>query len=240
MSAPLALVVSPHLDDAVFGCGAWLAAHPGAVVVTVFAGVPPDGGVRTDWDARCGFASAAEALEARRDEDRRALALLDARPRWLAFCDSQYDATPTVETVADALVDAIDELAPSIALIPLGLFHSDHRLVHDASVAALRRSSRATRAWFYEDALYRAGPGLLQARLGELAGAGMRATPARAEDGFAPAGADDARRKALAVRAYASQLRAFGPGGYDDTAAPERCWRLDAFDAKREGDDVAR
>ncbi len=34
------VVVSPHLDDAVLGCGQLLAAWPGATVVTVFAGKP--------------------------------------------------------------------------------------------------------------------------------------------------------------------------------------------------------
>ena len=32
------VIVSPHLDDAVLGCGNFMAAHPGVVVVTVFAG----------------------------------------------------------------------------------------------------------------------------------------------------------------------------------------------------------
>jgi hypothetical protein len=51
------LVVSPHLDDAVLSCGRWLAAHPGTLVVTVFAGVPSNGNRLTDWDARCGFSN---------------------------------------------------------------------------------------------------------------------------------------------------------------------------------------
>ena len=33
--------------------------------------------------------------------------------------------------------------------------------------------------------------------------------------------------KQRAVQAYASQLRGFGPGGYDDLARPERYWRLE-------------
>ena len=32
------VVLSPHLDDAVLGCGRLMAAHPGATVVTVYAG----------------------------------------------------------------------------------------------------------------------------------------------------------------------------------------------------------
>ena len=34
------VVLSPHLDDAVLGCGRLLSAHPGATVVTVYAGAP--------------------------------------------------------------------------------------------------------------------------------------------------------------------------------------------------------
>src|SRR5437763_1975889 len=87
-------VISPHLDDGVFACGEALAAHPGSVVVTVFAGMPADPSQSTDWDARCGFASAGEAVAARRAEDRTSLARLGARPHWLEFGDSQYGSTP--------------------------------------------------------------------------------------------------------------------------------------------------
>ena len=97
------LVISPHLDDAVFGCGRLIAAHPGSVVVTVFAGVPRDPERLTEWDAACGFRSAAEAVATRRREDQAALALLDATPRWLDFCDSQYDETPALSELAAAL-----------------------------------------------------------------------------------------------------------------------------------------
>ena len=60
------VVISPHLDDAVFSCGDWLATHPGAIVMTVFAGVPRDGALHTEWDNRCGFADASHAILARR------------------------------------------------------------------------------------------------------------------------------------------------------------------------------
>ena len=50
------VVVSPHLDDAVLGCSYLLAAHPGATVVTVFAGRPPEYPSPMErWDAICGF-----------------------------------------------------------------------------------------------------------------------------------------------------------------------------------------
>ncbi|MCV5262168.1 PIG-L family deacetylase, partial [Escherichia coli] len=77
------LVISPHLDDGVFGCGQLLAAHPGSTVLTVFAGVP-EAAPAPEWDRRCGFTSAQAAMAARREEDRRALTRLAARPLWLS------------------------------------------------------------------------------------------------------------------------------------------------------------
>lgn len=218
-----AVVISPHLDDAVFACGVWLAMNPGTIVVTVFAGVPEDGAQLTDWDARCGFSSAAQAVQSRREEDKRALARLEGLPRWLAFSDSQYARTPLIGDVAQVLRQVLQELSPRRILFPLGLFHSDHRLVHEACVLALRATGEI-RALAYEDGLYRGMKGVLQERLAELQSAGVCATPASQTLSAGPMGE---RVKAAAVLAYASQLRAFGPGGYDDTTRPERFWELD-------------
>ena len=44
------LVVSPHLDDAVFGCGRLLSQCDDATVVTIFAGIPAAGQDPTAWD----------------------------------------------------------------------------------------------------------------------------------------------------------------------------------------------
>ncbi|MDR5780666.1 PIG-L family deacetylase [Caballeronia sp. LZ065] len=83
------LVISPHLDDAVFSCGALLAAGTDALVCTVFAGTPEMPMV-TGWDTACGFSDAHQAMEARRAEDIAALEILGARARHLSFLDSQY------------------------------------------------------------------------------------------------------------------------------------------------------
>jgi LmbE family N-acetylglucosaminyl deacetylase len=217
----MALVISPHLDDAVFSCGAWLAAHPGSTVATVFAGVPADRRQSTGWDERCGFRHAEEAMLMRRREDRQALAALQARPLWLDFCDRQYGPPPSPQQVGEALERLLRELRPAELLLPLGLFHSDHLLAHEAAACALRRVPAAT-VWAYEDVPYRAQPGLLQQRLAALAQGGLRATPA-------PWPGDESQgpRKQRAVRAYASQLRAFGTRGLDDVWRPERLWALD-------------
>lgn len=212
-------MISPHLDDAVFSCGQWLGAHPGAMVVTVFAGMPRDASRLTVWDRHCGFGSAGEAMQMRREEDHRALTLLGAQPHWLDFTDSQYGETPTLGEVALALQNLLQALRPPSVLFPLGLFHSDHHLVHEASMTALRHTPGAS-AWAYEDCLYRALPGLLQERLAALHEAGMCATPVRWH------ALENGPLKEAAVRAYESQLRAFGPQGYDDTRRPERYWEL--------------
>ncbi|MBZ8140957.1 hypothetical protein CLD22_13730 [Rubrivivax gelatinosus] len=216
------LVVSPHLDDAVFGCGVWLASRPGSVVATVFAGVPDDPSRATDWDRRCGFTSAGEAVAVRLDEDRRALARLGAEPRWLAFADSQYGQEPTRADVAQALRALLERENPRWLLLPLGLFHSDHRLVHEAAVDAFAGRGDGLDLVFWEDALYRGMPGVLQARLAELLAAGQVGTPLF----DAPPNSATLAAKRKAVSAYASQLRAFGQHGVDDVDRPERYWRF--------------
>ena len=100
-------VISPHLDDAVFGCGELIAARPGAVVITVCAAVPPQSWTLPEWDAACGFSSARQALLARRREDRSALEFLGADPCWLSCWDSQYRLPPPIDAVALRLARAL-------------------------------------------------------------------------------------------------------------------------------------
>jgi LmbE family N-acetylglucosaminyl deacetylase len=127
------VVVSPHLDDAVFSCGQLLAADPGSVVVTVFAGRPPRGRVGT-WDQRS--AESEDAVGIRRDEDRRALALLGATAVHLDFLDSQYRLDADEVTVADVAAALAVELArwTGPVYLPLGADHADHRLVSAAGM----------------------------------------------------------------------------------------------------------
>lgn len=214
-----AAVVSPHLDDGVFSCGGFLAAHPGSVVITVFAGRPLPGPL-TEWDRASGFEDGDDVVGRRREEDRAALSLLGARPRWLEFLDAQYGAPPDRQAVADDLEKTLVDEAPDAVIIPLGLFHDDHRTTHAAGLAVARR--RAEWAWFaYEDALYRRIDEELPDRRAALAADGFRLDPAVLP--VRPEG------KGAAVACYASQLRALStPGrpGSTDLSAPERFWRL--------------
>jgi len=232
---PRTLLISPHLDDAVFGCGASLAGASDTLVCTVFTARPIED-AQTDWDAQCGFSSAWQAMTERVEEDERALRLLGATPRHLGFLDSQYvpfapeSAKPTRETLARAFLDLIEELRPEALMIPLGLFHSDHLLVHEAACDAWLRHPELPCVG-YEEALYRCMRGMLQRRLTGLHERGIDATPLNAS---LPPPAEAARRDALkreAVAAYASQLKAFGPDGYDDVFLPERFWTLEPAEA---------
>ncbi len=219
------LIVSPHLDDAVLSCGQLLACHPDSVVVTVFAGVP--GGDRlTWWDAACGFRAGAEAVRARREEDRAALAVLGARPLWLDFQDRQYRSAATRDReedgdVAAALDTVIRREMPHTVCIPAGLAHPDHVRTHRAMM--LLRPSHPDKHWLmYEDALYRRRWGRLRRRLQDLRRQGVPAAP------VVPSGTGPMHVKRRALACYGSQLRALAwlPRGYADAYAPERYWRL--------------
>ena len=215
-------VVSPHLDDAVLACGERLAATPGAVVVTVFAGRPPTTSPMTPWDAAAGFRDGDDVIGVRRAEDAAALRVLDATPLWLDFLDAQYATPPELSRVSGAIDAALHTIAPATVLIPLGLFHSDHALVHEAALACARAS--ADREWIaYEEPMYRRVPEVLARRFAALAAAGITL------EREAPAGRPAGELKRRAIGCYGSQLRALesaGRPGWYDALEPECYWRL--------------
>ena len=216
------LVISPHLDDAVFACGDALRACPGAMVITVFAGGPQDWTRQTLWDSAAGFEPGQDVLRCRREEDRQALSLLGARPRWLPFWPSQYGCSPSGRQIMTALADTIGLVDPGAILMPFGLWHRDHRLTHQAAIELL--ALHRHRRWFaYEDAIYRRWPDAgLQARHAELRARGIRpVAPVVSQTASEP--------KRRSVACYRSQLRALAtPGrpGAGDALEPERHWAL--------------
>ncbi|MEI5999071.1 PIG-L family deacetylase [Paraburkholderia bengalensis] len=229
-TSPRLFIVSPHFDDAVFSCGALLAAHADAAVCTVFA-APPEQDMHTEWDGKAGFASAHESIRARTVEDNNALSVLDAIPVRLPFRDAQYGDSPSISRLASALEEAIYGSTANTLLMPLGLFHDDHGRVFEACCEILPRLLHLE--WFaYEEAIYRPIPGLVQQRLVDLTERGIVATPASPAADHTLDRERQAWLKREAVSAYESQLRAFGPGGYDDVFAPERYWRV-AVDRQR-------
>ena len=121
------VVVSPHLDDAVFSLGATLAEAAASgidvVNVTVFAGVPESNELPSWWDRKAGFLSHGEAARRRRLEDEAGCRAIGVEPRWLAFRYGKYpeDRSQIWSQLAPLLADAEAILVPGFPLQ-----HPDH------------------------------------------------------------------------------------------------------------------
>jgi LmbE family N-acetylglucosaminyl deacetylase len=92
---PLAIAVSPHLDDAAFSCGGTLAALAAegweVVVATLFtASVPTPTGFALACQTDKGLPAQADYMAIRRAEDAEACRRLGARPVWLPFREAPH------------------------------------------------------------------------------------------------------------------------------------------------------
>jgi LmbE family N-acetylglucosaminyl deacetylase len=221
------VIVSPHLDDAVLGCALLMIAHPGTTVVTVFAGNPPayPANMRY-WDVQGGFRPGDDVMAVRRDEDRAALAVLDARAHHLDFVEHTYnegDRPVGPDVLAAPLEAAIREHEPTAVLAPFGLANPDHDVTHTAAMRVRERLPDV--AWFcYEDCGYKHIPGMLAWRVSRLFTRDVWPTPA------CPRVSSDRARKQMAVDCYPTQLLALEDdwriGAKLDAPAPEQVWRL--------------
>jgi LmbE family N-acetylglucosaminyl deacetylase len=227
------VIVSPHLDDAVLSCALLMIAHPGATVVTVFAGNPPAyPATMRYWDVQGGFGPDDDVMAVRRAEDRAALALLGATPHHLDFVEHTYnenDRPVAPDVLAGPLEAAIREHGPTAVIAPFGLANPDHDVTHAAAMRARERFSdeRSSEevAWFcYEDCGYKHIPGMLAWRVSRLFARDMWPTPA------CPRVSNDQARKRLAVDCYPTQLLALEDDwrieAKLDAPAPEQFWRL--------------
>ena len=127
------VVVSPHLDDGVLSLGAtmWTAACHGAHIelLTVFGGDPESEATAGGWDLRAGHRTEGESARARREEDRRACAILGVTPVWLPFGSVDYERHAPDDTVIESIL-AMAEDADTILFPGSPLTHPDHhRLV---------------------------------------------------------------------------------------------------------------
>jgi LmbE family N-acetylglucosaminyl deacetylase len=197
-----AVVVSPHLDDAVLSVGAavasWGRQGVAVEVLTVLAGDPDSQAPAGGWDRRGGFETEAEATRGRRAEDARACRELGATTSWLPFGDGQYERHGTDADVRAAVIDAVGD-ADSVLLPGSPLSHPDHewlvRTVADASLSARRLG-------FYVEQPYAARAGGMPGTTPWLeVGLG-----AKLEFASVRVGLRDRLAKRRAVRAYASQL----------------------------------
>jgi LmbE family N-acetylglucosaminyl deacetylase len=138
-----ALLLSPHLDDAVIDCWSVLTGDGELNLVNVFAGVPP-GGNTTRWDRIVGAADSAELMRSRIEEDRAALARAGRTPHNLGFLEYQQreDRREPPLGALDAQIGAAVPAASRLyAPAVLGTVHPDHARVrayalacHDAGI----------------------------------------------------------------------------------------------------------
>ena len=127
------VVVSTHLDDAVFSCWHVLASpRADVVVVTVFTG-GPHSGLTTPWDADTGVDSATRMTQ-RVEENRAALAVAGRDGINLGLLEGQYGGgTVDPEALRPHLT------AADVVYVPAGIgirhVNSEHVVVRDASLS---------------------------------------------------------------------------------------------------------
>lgn len=167
------IYLSPHLDDAVLSCGGLIAEQRSrkleVEVWTIFAGVPSDQSgslLATYLHSRWGFTNGRQAVQERREEDRRALGMLLAQPRYFSFLDCIYrqdeNGQPLYENIfapphpaekdlpvriAAALQEQLGEHDVLVSPLAIG-GHVDHVLVRQAA-ELLRRP-----LWGYAEVPY--------------------------------------------------------------------------------------
>jgi LmbE family N-acetylglucosaminyl deacetylase len=245
-SGPL-LLVSPHLDDAVFSCSAVVERAEAVDVLTVCAG-SPDPPRRGWWDEDTGFSSSAESMPARLREDEEAFAGTPHRRSYLSLLELQYvDGARSDDerrTIAAAVGSWVSENQSATVALPAGAGcrsrplvrrllrllsrpchpprHPDHLFVRDAVLPVLRDKPEA-KVLLYEELPYLLGGSADREAQRVAAGGGWDAEPiVRAIDRSA---------KAARIAAYSSQVLPLSPpeGRLDDAAAlpaEERYWLL--------------
>jgi LmbE family N-acetylglucosaminyl deacetylase/SAM-dependent methyltransferase len=113
-------VLSTHLDDAVLSVGSGLAAMARrgieVRVITVLAGNPDHELPAGAWDQETGFRTSSEASRARREEDRRACAMLGISPIWFPYQDEQYPRGGSDEEIGERLRATLEGV--DAALLP--------------------------------------------------------------------------------------------------------------------------
>ncbi|WP_019905280.1 PIG-L family deacetylase [Methylobacterium sp. 77] len=144
---PVALALSPHLDDAAFSCGGTLAtlADSGwrVVMATIFtASVPDPKGFALACQTDKGLGPEIDYMALRREEDRRAAdALGIAPPLHLPFREAPHrgysspkelfagprDDDAIVAALSDAISQLVRDVAPDLVLAPQAVGgHVDH------------------------------------------------------------------------------------------------------------------
>lgn len=227
---PTALVISPHLDDAVFSCGATMAQLADAgwrvVMATAFTrSIHPAQGFALACQLDKGLPPDVDYMALRRAEDLEAARILGAEPRFLDLPEAPHRGYASAadlfrpvhdddiiwRALAADIAALVVELGPALLLGPQGL--GDH-VDHVQTIRAIAHGASATPLAFYRDTPYAIrNPGALR----------DVTLPAMSESAVGTATGLD--RKVRAACAYASQV-GFQFGGAAGAAAALREFAL--------------
>jgi LmbE family N-acetylglucosaminyl deacetylase len=128
------VILSPHLDDAVFSCWHLLESPRAIRVLNVFAGPPPPGTQLPRWDRITGARDPVTRVLRRIEEDRAALALVGCEPTNLPFVEAQYrKGHPTLDEVLPVIREHVTD-GPEV-FAPAGIGnHAAHLLIREAAL----------------------------------------------------------------------------------------------------------
>lgn len=128
------LIIAPHADDEVIGCG-------GIIRRLIKSGCSVSVIIVTVGDIRFYHSNKVVTQQERTNEFFRAMESLGVTDYKILIggYDGELDTLP-IKDVVSVLDRSLIEYKPSAVLIPYPSFHQDHKVVFDASFAALRPS----------------------------------------------------------------------------------------------------
>lgn len=225
------IVLSPHFDDAVLSLGGLLARETGhSVVATFFTGAASvaaagESGAAavalTEWDKISGFSKSADAIPARTQENKAAIADLGSSAINYGHLDTEYKKRNSAEDTAlvAKIGGEIETLVKTFSEYPVSLYgpaefgdiitHPDHKTLHRAFVQVAKKYAGDTRVHFF---IYEDYPYIARFRAGTttpLADFLEKSNSIQLEETPIELNRTDLAKKALALSRYASQIRAF-------------------------------
>lgn len=166
----IAIVLSPHYDDAVLSLGGFMAEQKIPVIVATFFSGKPKEAIWGGWDLLSGFKNSDEAVTARNDENLRALRSTGAYPLNLSYLDFQYRYDRTVasrEIIFNSIKKNLETILAEFSKLDdvsiygpsefgLNITHPDHKILHDAFLAIVKDklTEENVHFFFYEDFPY--------------------------------------------------------------------------------------
>ncbi len=166
---PIAIILSPHLDDAVLAMGGFLAKGQYETEVDTFFAGKPSKDMHTRWDHISGFKDSDQEIEARVRENEKALGECGAIIRNFNYLDYQYRGKIPDQSVHIGIKESIDNDIRSLiskysarqilmygpATFGPKITHTDHEALHNAFMTAAEENKRENiRFFIYEDLPY--------------------------------------------------------------------------------------